>query len=176
MNRPCISAEFPYARPTNTNGGYQSLPSNCTGQGVLVKGRVVREIDRHSYQESVTFGPSSVGRISIRPVGPMDAPALPDFSFVEFSPVPQLPFDFCLGGSIVNIPPGLYPDGPNYRINIELRQHPTRRSVGDMLGEYEHLIELPMLNDLLTVTGLEACDAEKSLGFSPGGYCVTIER
>jgi len=147
--------------------------SNCAGRELFVRGIVVREIDEHAYQGAVVFGPESFGRIALRPVVPADAPALPVVATLAFSPVPQPPFDFCLGGEFASLPSNPYGQGLGYRIEVKLQQRAGGSTVGDMMGGYSHLVELPKVDDRLVVTALELCDAKSTPGFYPGGFCLT---
>ncbi len=139
----------------------------CGGGGddddTLARGRVVRTTTATSHGDAVPLGADSVAR-----VGLYSTPALggdgPSTLLVEkvFSPAPRLPFEFALSGP--------QPDASSrdqYYLQVEIKQHASAFTVGDLLSEAMNEVEPPADNVVVEVQGLESCDAPNA-----GGYCL----
>lgn len=129
----------------------------------LVRGRVVRIETATSNNEAVALGSDSVARIGL-----YSNPALggdgASTLLVEqvFSPAPALPFEFALSGP--------RPDESSrdqYHVQVEIKQHASTTTVGDLMSEELNVVEPPIDNVVIEVEGLEACDAPNA-----GGFCL----
>jgi hypothetical protein len=138
-----------------------ALGSACND--VSVHGRVVRITPAMSYDGPVVFGPSSAARVALysNPRLGGDGPSTLLDEQV-FSPAPELPFEFGLGG-----PRHQESGSEHYYVTVDIRQHPGEYTIGDLLSETINEVHAPEDEIIVEVQGLESCTAP-----NVGGGCA----
>jgi hypothetical protein len=129
----------------------------------LVRGRVVRIDTPTSYSGAIALGSDSVAHISLYSNPALGGDGASTLLVEQVrSPAPPLPFEFELTGR--------YPDessGDQYYVQIEIKQHASAATVGDLLSENANIVKPSADNVVIEVQGLESCDAPNA-----GGFCL----
>jgi hypothetical protein len=136
---------------------------SCACGDVSVHGHVVRTTTPTSYDGPVEFGPGSVARVALysNPWLGGDGPSTLLDEQV-FSPAPELPFDFGLGGSRHQ-----ESGSEHYYVTVDIQQHAGTYTIGDLVSETINEVKPPEDELVVEVQGLESCAAPNA-----GGFCA----
>jgi hypothetical protein len=129
----------------------------------LVSGSVVRIDTATSYSEPVVLGSDSVARVGLYSNPALGAEGTSTLVVEQvFSPAPSLPFEFEL-----SVPPPDESSRDQYHLQVEIKQHASTFTVGDLVSESLNVVEPPAARVVVEVQGLESCDAPNA-----GGFCL----
>jgi hypothetical protein len=134
----------------------------CGGDETLVRGRVVRTTSPTSYDQPVVLGSDSVARISLWSNPALGGDGISTLVVEQvLSPAPQPPFDFELSGPLPE------PGSEQYYVEVDIEQHGSAATVGDLKSEELNVVELPASDVVVEVQGMESCGAANA-----GGFCL----
>jgi len=142
-------------------------PAMCGQDALIASGTVEREFRPHAYNDRVDFGPGSAAVLAIyTDYGHGHGPPMEKIAEQVIRPAPQPPFEFCIGGDLSKLRPGM-----TYDIRATLYQTEGTRQANDLTDEYGERFEAPATHRRIRVSGVESCDAPGS-----GGFCHGLGR
>ncbi len=146
-----------------SNADNPSTSATDCDDSALASGIIVREFTDTTYNEPVIFSDMSRATIRVFAVQGVDGPST-DLSSQHIEGSFELPLSFCVLGETTSL---MFNSQGEYRISAKLEQVKDAHTIGDLISETITVIEPPMTDVRLTVSGLESCDAPHA-----GGFCL----